>query len=101
MKNQSMGLMRGVLQNAKADGADFTGANLSRADLQFGSFKGARFTDADLRMATLGGADLTGAAIGGARFDNADVTSTRLREVEGAENSSLGAARNLDRAFRN
>ena len=33
MKNQSMGLMRGVLRSADLDGASFAGANLSRVVL--------------------------------------------------------------------
>ena len=100
MRNQSMGLMRGVLSNATADGADFSGARMMRADLEFGSFRGARFTDADLSMATLGGADLTGADVAGARFDGADLTSARLIDLEGADSAGLEAARNLDRAIR-
>ena len=52
MRNQSMGLMRGVLRGATADGADFTDARLMRADLEFGSFRGARFAGADLSRAT-------------------------------------------------
>jgi uncharacterized protein YjbI with pentapeptide repeats len=100
MRNQSMGLMRGVLRNATADGADFTDAKLMRADLEFGSFRDARFAGADLSMATLGGADLTGAGVAGARFDGADLASAKLRELKGLEQGQLEAARNLARAIR-
>ena len=41
MKNQSMGLMRGVLRSADLAGADLEGANLAFTDLQFAKFSGA------------------------------------------------------------
>ncbi len=100
MKNQSMGLMRGVLKNAKADGADFSGAQMMRSDLEFASLRGAKFDGADLAMATLGAADMTGASVANANFTNADVTSTRLIDLEGADSANLEAAQNLGRAFR-
>ena len=93
MRNQSMGLMRGVLTNVTADGADFTQARLMRADMEFGSFRGAQFTGADLSMATLGGADLTGADVAGAKFDGADLTSAKLRDLQGATPGQFEAAR--------
>ena len=100
MRNQSMGLMRGVLKSARGKGVDFSGAKMSRADLEFAKLPGARLTDVDLSMATLGGADLTGADVSGANFHNADVTSTRLKGLTGAEATNLEAAKNLKRAFR-
>ncbi len=100
MKNQSMGLMRGVLRKANADGADFTGAMLSRADLEFAKLRGANFSDADLSMTTLAGADFTGADISRAQFDNADVTSTKLKSLIGNTNDQFDTMRNLSRAFR-
>ena len=99
MKNQSMGLMRGVLRNADADGASFKGAQMMRADMEFASLKGADFTGADLSMATMGGADLTGANVGGVRFMNADVTSARLLNLQGLAPGQLEPAKHLDRAF--
>lgn len=100
MRNQSMGLMRGVLKSARGEGVDFTGARMSRADLEFAKLPGARLTDVDLSMATLGGADLTGADVTGANFHNADVTSTRLKNLTGVRATNLEAAKNLARAFR-
>ena len=100
MRNQSMGLMRGVLISAHGKGADFTGASMSRADLEFAKLPGAIFSGADLSMATLGGADLSSARIDGADFTDADLTSTRLTGVSGAESTNLDAAKNLDRAIR-
>ncbi len=100
MRNQSMGLMRGVLKSARGEGVDFTGAKMSRADLEFAKLPGARLTDVDLSMATLGGADLTGADVAGANFHNADVTSTRLKDLTGVDATNLDAAKNLSRAFR-
>ncbi|HMB75034.1 MAG TPA: pentapeptide repeat-containing protein, partial [Kiloniellaceae bacterium] len=44
MRNQSMGLMRGVLTSARGEGADFTGASMSRADLEFAKLPGAIFS---------------------------------------------------------
>lgn len=101
MKNQSMGLMRGVLRQVRAEGVDFTGANLMRADLEFARLSGANFTDANLMMATLGGADLSGADMLGARLENADLTSTRITGLKNADQTELAKARNLDRAIRN
>jgi len=100
MRNQSMGLMRGVLTSARGEGTDFTGALMSRAELEFAKLPGAVFRDADLRMATMGGADLTGSDVTGADFHDADVTSTRLKDLKGAETANLKSAKNLDRAFR-
>lgn len=100
MRNQSMGLMRGVLRSAKGAGADFSGAAMSRADLEFAKLPGAKFDGADLSMATMGGADLSGASVDGANFTDADLTSTRLKDITGAEDANLEDARNLDRAFR-
>lgn len=100
MRNQSMGLMRGVLRSAQGEGVDFTGARMSRADLEFAKLPGAIFVDADLSMATLGGADLSGADVTGADFTNADLTSTRLKDLRGADAANLDAARNLNRAIR-
>lgn len=100
MRNQSMGLMRGVLRSARGQGVDFSGALMSRADLEFAKLPGADFTGVDLRMATMGGADLTGSDVTGADFHNADLTSTRLKDLIGADGANLEAAKNLNRAFR-
>lgn len=100
MRNQSMGLMRGVLKSARGTGVDFTGAQMSRADLEFAKLPGANFTDADMSMTTLGGADLSGATLSGADFTNADLTATRLTDVVGSDATNLDAAKNLNRALR-
>lgn len=100
MRNQSMGLMRGVLTSARGTDVDFTGARMSRADLEFAKLPGANFTGADMSMATLGGADLTGAILSGADFTNADLTATRLTDVVGTDETNLDAAKNLNRALR-
>jgi uncharacterized protein YjbI with pentapeptide repeats len=99
-RNQSMGLMRGVLFSATADGADFTDALLMRANMELVSPRGASLVNADLSRARLGGANLTGADVTGARFAGADVTSARLIDLQGAEPGALELARNLSRAFR-
>ncbi len=100
MRNQSMGLMRGVLKSVRGEHVDFTAAQMSRADLEFAKLPGATFVDADLSMATLGGADLSGADVSGANFEKADLTSTRLTDIIGAETANLESARNIDRALR-
>lgn len=100
MKNQSMGLIRGVLNNANLDGADFTNANLNRVDFEFASLRGANLSGADLTFANLGGADLTGARIGGANFDQADLHSAKLLSLIGADKTNLDKARNLADAIR-
>ncbi len=100
MKNQSMGLMRGVLRKTKAVGTNFSGANFMRADLEFANLSGANFENANLAGTTLGGADFTGARIAGAHFADADLTSTRLVGVTGETDGQFAAAKNVDRAFR-
>ncbi len=43
MRNQSMGLMRGVLRQARAAGAIFRDARMARADMEFADLSGAPF----------------------------------------------------------
>ena len=100
MKNQSMGLIRGVLNNANLDGADLTDANLNRVDFEFASLRSANLTGANLTFADLGGADLTGARINGANFKQADVDSAKLLSLVGADDTNLDQARNLTGAMR-
>lgn len=100
MRNQSMGLMRGVLRSADLEGVDFTGANLAHADFEFARLAGADFTGANAMSAAFGGADLTGSTMSGARFDKADMTSAILKALVGADTSTLEKANNLERAFR-
>ena len=100
MRNQSLGLMRGVLRSARLDGASFENANLSRAVLEFASLRDAIFRGAKLNGSELSGADFRGADVAGADFDNADVTSTRLIGLRGRDQArNLGRVRNLDRAL--
>ena len=100
MKNQSMGLIRGVLNNADLDGANLTGANLNRVDFEFASLRGTNLTGANLTYADLGGADLTGARIGDANFRQADLDSAKLISLVGADDTNLDQARNLKAAIR-
>ncbi|MEJ2646664.1 MAG: pentapeptide repeat-containing protein [Gammaproteobacteria bacterium] len=100
MRNQSMGLLRGVFRGADLDGADFSDADLSRVDLAFASLRGANLTGADLTFADLSGADLTGATVTGANFEQADVHSAKLKSLVGAEATNLNHARNLANAVR-
>ena len=55
MRNQSMGLMRGVLTSTHGSEVDFTNAQMSCADLEFAKLPNANFTGADMSMTTLGG----------------------------------------------
>lgn len=101
MRNQSMGLIRTVLRQAKLDGADLSGASLQRADLEFAKLRGAVLTGADLTRAKLGGADLTGAHVGGLDVGMADLASTVLYDlVDGDAMIGLDTAYNLNRSFR-
>ena len=100
LTNQSMGLMRGVLNSAKLDGASFKGANLTRATLQYASLRGADFEGANLTGSELGGADLTGANVAGANFDHADIDSAKLLGLKGKDRAKgLDTAVNLNKAF--
>lgn len=100
MKNQSMGLMRGVFRSADLDGASFVGANLARVVLEYARLRGANLSDANLAGSEMGGADLTGAMVEGANFTAADVNSARLLKLIGRERAKgLDATVNLDRAF--
>ncbi len=97
MKNQSMGLMRGVFRSADLSGADFGDANLARADLQFAKFAGTNFTRANLMGAEAGGADFRGAIFADTNLTDCDVTSALID----ASNISLFAkAEHLDRALK-
>jgi uncharacterized protein YjbI with pentapeptide repeats len=101
MRNQSMGLMRGILRSAKLDGASLADANLSRAVLEFASLRDASLKGASLNGSELAGADFLGADVADADFDGADVTSTRLVGLRGrASARNLDRVKNIDRAFR-
>ncbi|MFY9656213.1 MAG: pentapeptide repeat-containing protein [Methylocystis sp.] len=95
MKNQSMGLMRIVLSTADAEGADFTAANLSHADLRFLHAAGANFSGAALEDADASGADLAGAKWEGVQATDLDLDQARIDE---SAKSALKDAKNLDRA---
>ena len=99
MKNQSMGLMGTVMTSAKADGADFTGANLSRLNAEFAKFNNAILDNADLSGAKLGGSDLTGASVKGLKLNDTDVDSARLLSLKhGDAMVGLDQAVNLNKA---
>jgi uncharacterized protein YjbI with pentapeptide repeats len=93
MRNQSMGLMRGILKSANLEGLNARGADLSRVDLEFAALKGGDLTGASLKGAQLGGADLTGITVIDTDFDGADLDSARLIAPIG-----LDRARNFDKA---
>jgi len=95
MKNQSMGLMRIVLSTANAEGADFTAANLSHADLRFLHAARANFSGAALEDADASGADFAGAKWEGARAMDLDLDQARIDE---SAKLALKDAKNLDRA---
>ena len=97
MKNQSMGLMRGVLKSADLAGADFEGANLALTDLQFAKFPGANLKDASLAEAEAGGADFRGAILDHTNFMGTDMTSARFKADQ---EQAFAGAKNLDRAFK-
>ncbi len=102
MKNQSMGLMRGVFKSANLSGASFVKANLSRVVLEFTSLTDADLSGARLDGSELAGANLTGANVEGTNFDNADVTSARIGAMKNAGKAvNLEKVKNGDRAFLN
>lgn len=82
MTNQSMGLMRGVLQNANLDKASLVDAKLGRVVFEFASLRGADLTGADLTGAELAGADLTGATVAKADFTRAALTGAQLADLK-------------------
>ena len=63
MKNQSMGLMRGVFRSTDLEGASFENANMARVVLEYARLRGANLRDANLMGSELAGADLTGADV--------------------------------------
>ena len=100
MRNQSMGLMRGVMRSARLDRASFANANLARVALEFASLRGANLRGARLSGAELAGADLEGADVTDADFENADVTSARLLGLQGRSQArNLKGLKTLDRAI--
>lgn len=101
MKNQSMGLMRGVFNSSNLEGASFAGANLSRVQMEFASLRGASLVGAKFNGSEIAGVDFTGADVSGADFEEADVTSTRLLGLKNAGKAlNLDKVKNADRAFR-
>ena len=88
MRNQSMGLMRGVLKSVNLKGADLRGANLSRTDLEFANLRNANLTDCNLVHAQLAGADLTGAILTNADFTAADLSFGYSPRRRGARRSA-------------
>ena len=86
---------------AKADGADFTGANMSRLNAEFAKFKNAILDNVDLSGAKLGGSDLTGASVKGLILNNTDVDSARLLSLKNEESIvGFDQAINLNKARR-
>jgi BTB/POZ domain-containing protein KCTD9 len=100
MKNQSMGLMRGVFRSSNLEGASFEGANLARAVMEYATLRGANLRGANLMGSELGGADLTGADVAGANFNQADVNSTKLLSLRGKDSArNLDNVKNRERAY--
>ena len=91
MKNQSMGLMRGVFRSTDLEGASFQNANMARVVLEYARLRGANLRDANLMGSELAGADLNGPYVAGANFNQADVNSARLVSLRGKD-----SVRNLD-----
>ncbi|KAB2942044.1 MAG: pentapeptide repeat-containing protein [Hyphomicrobium sp.] len=100
MKNQSMGLMRGVFRSSKLEGASFKDANLARVLMEYASLRDADLSGANLMGSELAGADLTGANVADANFNGADVNSARLLSLRGKDKArNLDGVKNLDRAY--
>ncbi len=78
---------RSVMMSCNFSGADLSHADLSGAVLRFASFE-----NAVLSYANLAGADLTGANLSGADFTRANVTGTNF------EDANLSGARGIERA---
>ncbi|MAP19239.1 MAG: hypothetical protein CL626_09520 [Aurantimonas sp.] len=83
MRNQSMGLMRGVLNSADLTGTDLSGANLSRAAAEFADFTDADLSGADLTRFEASGADFNGAMVEGADFADAELQSAKMDNIRG------------------
>jgi uncharacterized protein YjbI with pentapeptide repeats len=100
MKNQSMGLMRGVFRSSKLEGASFKDANLARVLMEYASLRDADLQGANLMGSELAGADLTGANVAGANFNQADVNSARLLSLKGKDKAHhFDNIKNRDRAY--
>jgi len=95
MKNQSMGLMRAVLGQAHAEGANFMAADLMSADLTFLHARGASFAGADMKGADAAGADFLGANFDGAKVQGLDLDSA---SIDASAKPALQDAKRLDRA---
>ncbi len=88
MKNQSMGLIRTVLNSANLEHANLRRADLSRAKLEFATLTGADLRDAVFTGASFAGADLTNAQVSGLDLTGADVAGARLRNLSGLEQAN-------------
>ncbi|MGY8525837.1 pentapeptide repeat-containing protein [Paracidovorax citrulli] len=73
----SAALWRGTATSPLAEGNDFRGASLNRAD-----FAGAALYGADFRNAQLREADFRGARLLAVRFDGADLSRADLRDLD-------------------
>ena len=90
------------MSGAQLDAAEFSGADLRRANLRGAGFRDARLDWADLRGARLGGAflvraslrgaDLRGAYLRLARLDGADLSDANLEGVEGLSQGQIDRA---------
>jgi len=78
LKNQSMGLMRWVLQIRYLAGADFEGANLALTDLPFAKFSGAQSEKCLARGAEAGGGRFSRRDSRSHHFNGTDLTSARI-----------------------
>ena len=74
-------LTQGVLARVNANGADFGGAKLFRADLKDGDFSMTRFDGADLSLANLNGSTLNYTVLIGADLHRTDLGHADLYGV--------------------
>jgi uncharacterized protein YjbI with pentapeptide repeats len=99
MSNQSMGLIRLVITNARLEGARMKNADLAVCDARFASFRsaeleGANFTECDLRQA-----DFTGANLARADFSRAKLHGAVFKDIRGKDSIvGLDTAEGIDEA---
>ena len=83
MANQSMGLLRTEFNGCDLDGANFAGAGLGHVAFHFAKLRGANFRGADVTKAEFVGAYLDKADFTGAHTDGADFEAASMTGVTG------------------
>jgi uncharacterized protein YjbI with pentapeptide repeats len=85
MNNQSMGMLRTILDYANLENANLEDANLSFCTMQFGNLQNANLRGANLTWCDLSKAVFTGADMTGVNLTKAKLTGTVFKKIKGRD----------------